>query len=245
MEDLVAVGYDPKLTAFDTSLPALFRAHEKIRYADTTLYATTREQIEILKAWDHNASANSVATNLAIHWAEKMNRLFAEEDPEILTDFTRSYGPILRKTDPIKLVGALNDVSIMLANNFGTWKTPWGETNRIQRIVNGLKPKFDDDAPSIAIGRASSQWGMLPSLNSRYYGTKKRYGYGGNSFVCVVEFGDMVRARSVLAGGNSGDPASPHFFDQSSLYAEGKFKDVLFYKADVLKHAEKTYHPGE
>jgi len=26
---------------------------------------------------------------------------------------------------------------------------------------------------------------------------------------------------------------------------DGKFKDVLFYKADVLKHAEKTYHPGE
>jgi hypothetical protein len=29
------------------------------------------------------------------------------------------------------------------------------------------------------------------------------------------------------------------------MYAEGRFKDVLFYKADVLKHAERTYHPGE
>jgi len=29
------------------------------------------------------------------------------------------------------------------------------------------------------------------------------------------------------------------------LYVEGKFKDAWFYKEDVLKHAEKSYHPGE
>jgi acyl-homoserine-lactone acylase len=245
MDDLIAVGYDPHLTAFDTSLPVLFAAHERVRSVNPALYEATREQMEILKAWDRNASANSIATNLAIHWAEKMNRLFAEEDPEILTDLTRSYGPVLRKADPARLVDALKEVSDDLAARTGTWRTPWGEVNRLQRIVNGLEPRHDDAAPSLPVGRASSQWGMLPSLNSRYYDTKKRYGYGGNSFVCVVEFGERIRARSVLAGGNSGDPRSPHFFDQSQLYAEGKFKDVLFYKEDVLKSAERSYHPGE
>jgi len=29
------------------------------------------------------------------------------------------------------------------------------------------------------------------------------------------------------------------------MYRKGQFKDVLFYKEDVLKHSEKTYHPGE
>ena len=227
------------------SLPVLFAAHERVRSVNPALYEATREQMEILKAWDRNASANSIATNLAIHWAEKMNRLFAEEDPEILTDLTRSYGPVLRKADPARLVDALKEVSDDLAARTGTWRTPWGEVNRLQRIVNGLEPRHDDAAPSLPVGRASSQWGMLPSLNSRYYDTKKRYGYGGNSFVCVVEFGEKIRARSVLAGGNSGDPRSPHFFDQSQLYAEGKFKDVLFYKEDVLKSAERSYHPGE
>jgi len=245
MDDLVAAGYDPHLTAFDTSLPALFAAHEKIRTEEPALYEATREQIGILKAWDRNASANSIAANLAIHWAEKMNRLFAEEDPELLTDLTRSYGPVLRDTDPTKLVGALKEASEMIAANSGTWRTPWGDVNRMQRIVNGLEPRHDDAAPSLPLGRASSQWGMLPSLNSRYFGTKKRYAYGGNSFVCVVEFGDRIRARSVLAGGNSGDPRSPHFFDQATMYAEGKFKDVLFYREDVMKHVQRSYHPGE
>jgi hypothetical protein len=29
------------------------------------------------------------------------------------------------------------------------------------------------------------------------------------------------------------------------MYTKGKFKEVLFYREDVVKHAEKTYHPGE
>lgn len=245
LEDLITVGYDPHLTAFDTSLPVLFAAYENIKDKNAGLYSEMTEQIQVLKAWDRNASASSVATNLAIHWAEKMNRLFAEEDPELLSDFTVSYGPVLRKTDPAKLVSALKEVSDLMVKNFGTWKTPWGDVNRMQRISNPIRSVFDDSKPSIPVGRASSQWGQLPSLNSRYAGTTKRYAYGGNSFVCAVEFGPTIKAKSILAGGNSGNVRSPHFFDQSEMYAEGRFKDVLFYKADVLKHVERTYHPGE
>jgi len=29
------------------------------------------------------------------------------------------------------------------------------------------------------------------------------------------------------------------------MYTKGQFKDVLYYKEDVEKHVEKTYHPGE
>jgi len=47
-----------------------------------------------------------------------------------------------------------------------------------------------------------------------------------------------------LAGGNSGDPKSKHFNDQAEMYAKGQFKDVLFYKEDVVKNAERSYQPG-
>ena len=68
---------------------------------------------------------------------------------------------------------------------------------------------------------------------------------GGNSFVCAVEFGEKIKAKSLLAGGNSGDKNSKHFSDQAQMYQQGKFKDVLFYKEDVLKNVEKVYKPGE
>ncbi|MDX2419258.1 MAG: penicillin acylase family protein, partial [Xanthomonadales bacterium] len=76
-------------------------------------------------------------------------------------------------------------------------------------------------------------------------GTKRIYGTSGNSFVAVVEFGDRVKAKSMLAGGQSGDPDSLHFDDQAQRYVDREFKDVAFYKEDVEKRATRTYHPGE
>jgi acyl-homoserine lactone acylase PvdQ len=54
------------------------------------------------------------------------------------------------------------------------------------------------------------------------------YGTTGNSFVAVVEFGDQVKARAVTAGGQSGDPKSPHFNDQAARYATGDLREVYF-----------------
>ena len=71
------------------------------------------------------------------------------------------------------------------------------------------------------------------------------YGERGNSFVAAVEFGPRIRAKSILAGGQSGDPKSPHFKDQAAMYARGEFKEVLFYPEDVSRHLERRYRPGE
>ena len=122
----------------------------------------------------------------------------------------------------------------------------WGAINRYQRNNGDLHQNYDDDKPSLPVGFTSSLWGMLPAYNSTYFpGAKKRYGYGGNSFICAVEFGKRIKAKSLLAGGESGSPASRHFGDQAEMYTKGKFKDVLFYKEDVMKQVERQYHPGQ
>jgi acyl-homoserine lactone acylase PvdQ len=60
-----------------------------------------------------------------------------------------------------------------------------------------------------------------------------------------VEFGEKVKAKSLLAGGNSGNPKSKHFDDQAEMYQKAQFKEVLFYKEDVEKNSVRNYHPGE
>jgi acyl-homoserine-lactone acylase len=60
----------------------------------------------------------------------------------------------------------------------------------------------------------------------------------------VVEFGKRLKAKSLLAGGESGNPKSPHFDDQALMYSQGKFKEVFFYREDVEQHRERQYHPG-
>jgi acyl-homoserine-lactone acylase len=60
----------------------------------------------------------------------------------------------------------------------------------------------------------------------------------------VHEFRPKVTAKAVLVGGQSGAPASPHFFDQATRYAQGTLRDIHFYPEDIAKHATETYRPG-
>jgi acyl-homoserine-lactone acylase len=89
-------------------------------------------------------------------------------------------------------------------------------------------------------------WGSLASFGARpANGSKRYYGTNGNSFVAVVEFGDKVRARAVSAGGESGDPGSPHFNDQAERYALGNLREVYFYPEQLKEHTRRTYQPGQ
>jgi acyl-homoserine lactone acylase PvdQ len=133
-----------------------------------------------------------------------------------------------------------------LTEDFGDWNMPWGQVNRLQRISGAIEQDFDDNKPFIPVGLASGDWGALASFRgARNARPGPIYGVYGNSFVAVVEFGDKVRAKSMLAGGQSNDPASPHFFDQGQRYADANFKDVAYYREDVDARMTRSYRPGE
>lgn len=235
LNGLIKLGYDRNLAAFEVLLPAL------IRDFDARPVEALRPLVDSLRRWDYRASNLSVAQTLAVRWGLKM--LPKIPKPFVFggqTDPVQNFTRYAASHPATETVEALQAVYADLMRDFGRWNVSWGDMNRFQRISNTVI--FDDAKPSIPVPFTSSAWGQLPSYTSRpFQGSKKWYGVNGNSFVCVVEFGSKVKAYSLLAGGQQGDPSSPHFFDQSQNYADGKFKEVLFYKADVLKHVEKRY----
>ena len=157
-----------------------------------------------------------------------------------------TYEYLAEHASGAQLLQALAIASDRLVENFGSWRTPWGEINRLQRVNGDLVEKFDDARPSTPVPFTSGQWGSLAAFGARRYeGTRRHYGSSGNSFVAVVEFGDQVRARAVTVGGESGDPSSAHFDDQALRYAQGNLRAVYFYPAQLQGHTERTYHPGE
>lgn len=242
VDKLIAAGYDTYLAAFDELVPALARAFKTIQPTDS-LYSLLAEPVAMISKWDLHAAENSIATTLAIEWAQRLQGYINRVNG---ADFVAKVSVFANTALPAHLLEPLTVTVRDLNSRFGAWAIPWGTINRYQRLTGQLQETYDDNQPSIASGMAASTWGCLPSFVSRTMtGTKKRYGYNGNSFICAVEFGKTVKAKSLLAGGNSSDPGSPHFNDQAEMYTKGKFKDVLFYKGDVLRHAEKTYHPGE
>jgi acyl-homoserine-lactone acylase len=237
LKDLISLGYDRRLTAFEVLLPSLLQAAE----GETDL----RELVEELKNWDYTASVSSIAQTLAVRWGLKIMPMI----PKAMqfggeTDVVQNMEQYAKTGSKSDMVSALRLVKRELETNFGTWRVAWGDLNRFQRISNEEVMKMDDAKASIPVPFTSSAWGQLPSYTSRsIQGTKKWYGVNGNSFIAAVEFGPKIKAYSLLAGGENGNPTSPHFFDQGLMYSEGKFKDIYFYKSDVLQHAVTSYHP--
>lgn len=247
IEKLIELGYDRKLSAFQWLVPALIKKFDQekaTRLPDSALTAA----IDTLRNWNFFTSEASVATTLAIEWASRLNPVLRKVYVEAGDGELDQVAQVKLFADTASfqtLLDPFNKVLATLTERWGNWRIPWGTLNRIQRISGEIKPQFQDDRPSYAVPFASAIWGMLPSFNSQYFtGTRKRYGIAGNSFVCAVEFGPKIIAKSLLAGGNAGNPNDAHFADQLEAYSKGHFKDVYFYKEDVLKHATHSYHPG-
>jgi acyl-homoserine lactone acylase PvdQ len=241
LDSLIAAAYDSYLPAFERQIPPLVKAWDAAPASDP-LKRKLADQVAALRSWDFRWGVDSVPTSLAVYWGEEIARRVADDARQggVSTD---EY--VAHRAPADQLLAALAAASDTLAADFGTWKTPWGQINRYQRLTGDIVQAFNDAAPSIPVGFTSSRWGSLASFGARTYpGTKKMYGTTGNSFVAVVEFGDRVRAKAVTAGGESGDPASPHFGDQAVRYSTGSLRDVYFYREQLAGHIERQYHPG-
>jgi acyl-homoserine-lactone acylase len=244
---VIADGYDRKLSVFEVLIPSLVDRFEKEVKAGSSIYTDLAEPIALLKSWNYYAEENSVATTLANEWAFKLDpkirKTYTDEGEIDQVENTKLFAKNATATE---LLPQLQEVIKELNAKFSTWQIPWGSINRFQRQTGTIDLTYSDAVASLPIANASSLWGSLPAFKSNYQeNTKLRYGSSGNSFVCAVEFGPRIKAKSLLAGGNSGDLKSKHFNDQSEMYQKGQFKDVLFYKEDVLKNAERIYHPGK
>jgi acyl-homoserine lactone acylase PvdQ len=239
LDGLIELAYDPYLPAFARIAPALIKAH------NDSPDAARSEAIALVADWDSRVATDSIAMTLMHFYASFLQETV--EIPAALSDASQmdrlEYAAVAAPAD--ERLAVFDRTLEALAADFGDWRLRWGDVNRFQRLTGDIEHPFDDDAPSLAVGMASGRWGALAAYGARQFeGTRKLYGYRGNSFVAVVDFGDRVVAKSLLAGGQSGNPDSAHFDDQAERYVNGEFKDVPYYRDDVEARAVRTYQPG-
>jgi len=241
LESLRDAAYDSYLPFFAEAIPPLVKAYDAAP-ASNPLKAKLKDQVEMLRGWDYRWSESSVPTSLAIYSSEELGTRTAA-DARKAGKGVDAY--IVSGATPQQRLEALAAASDKLTADFGKWQTPWGEINRMQRLTPDIVQPFNDSGPSIAVPFTSARWGSLASFGARSYKDSKRiYGTSGNSFVAVVEFGDSVRAKAIMAGGQSASKASPHFNDQAERYAKGDLRDVYFYRSQLQGHIKREYHPG-
>jgi acyl-homoserine-lactone acylase len=238
IDKLIDLAYDPYLPGAEELIRGLIKAFDY----NPVNNAEMKTAINLLKKWDFKVSVDSKAMTISQFYLNTYNK--SGKIPAGM-HFMEKINFISSKSSAKERLEIFEESLQELKRDFGSIETAWGEFNRYQRINGDINQNFRDELPSIPIGMASGEWGALASFGTRKGSlTKRQYGVAGNSFVAVVEFGEKVQAKSMLAGGQSADPNSKHFNDQMQRYADRKFKTVAFYREDVLKRAESRYNPG-
>ncbi|WP_338467938.1 penicillin acylase family protein [Novosphingobium sp. ZN18A2] len=239
---LIGAAFDSHLPAFAVLVPKLLADFDAMPESDARK-ARLAEPARLLRRWDERWGYGSQATTLAVFWGDTLGDQLGDKAQAA---HMRLAMYLAAHTTPEQRIDALDKAVAQLERDFGTWRVAWGDVNRFQRLDDSIVPHFDDAKPSIPVPFTSAVWGSLASFGPKLYpDTKKYYGNSGNSFVAVVEFGPKVRAWAVTAGGESGDPASPHFRDEAQLYADGNLRPVYFWPEDLKGHVERRYSPGQ
>jgi acyl-homoserine-lactone acylase len=242
LERLQTAAFDSAQPSFEILVPMLVTAWQALPASDPRK-ARLAQPVAALASWDKRWGIASVPNTLAQFWGDELSKAATTRDWNDHRNFFRH----MEALSPEEKIATFNAALDRLERDFGSWRVPWGEVNRFQRISPAIDGVFDDSKPSIPVGFTSNRWGSLASFGaSQKPGTKKWYGTNGNSFVAVVEFKpNGVRAHAITAGGESGHPQSPHFDDEAVRYATGNLREVYFYPAQLKGHTERTYRPGE
>jgi len=220
-DEWARAAFDTRVAVADQGVPAILDAWNRRETPGLSSADRLAAAVDLLRTWDRVSRIDSVPMTLFVLAQERMNGGAA----------------------PLE---ALARGVAELERTHGTWRVPWGDLNRLQRVHTAGQETFRDDRPSVPVAGAPGWAGLVFTfVSAPVAGATRRYGLSGHTYVAVVEFGRPVRARSLLVFGQSGDPSSAHYFDQAPLYSRGAFKPAWFSRGEVRAAARRTYHPGE
>lgn len=221
-DDLKRIKYDDKLP-----LPIYTRSIENldmIRQFDAKDYPFIADAIDVLNRWDGGTSIDNrqaAVASLAILYYTKYIR------DEGLFDYNNVYPEDV-------LVEGLVFAKEHLNKYFGKLEIPLGD---LQKHVRG-----DVELPIWGIPEVIAQMRTVPHRKGMIKSEL------GESFILLARFDKnqpYPSIETICPYGTSNRPESPHYTDQMQLFVDKQTKPASLDKADVMRRAERVYHPGE
>ncbi len=195
----------------------------------------TAAAIALIEKWDDTAAPDSRGGVLFEAWWRRYtsgasaDTMFAE--PWSLDSPLSTPRGL---ANPTRAAEAFTAAVAETAERYGSFDVAWGDVHRVR-----MGPV---DVP---VGGCGGALGCFRVLNFGTDPDGRRSVIGGDGWVLAVEFGDIPRAYSVLAYGQSPNPASPYHSDQAELFARGEMKRVAWTERDVDAQAVRRYRPGQ
>ena len=239
LEDVVRLKHDPRMLLAErvkADLVAAVRA--------TNPQGEVADAIALVERWDGTVAPDSRGGTLFETWFRRYLAADtaggrAASGQRWARAFSHPWTPAEPVTTPRGLANPARAVTAFAAAiedlraRFGRWDVAWGEVHRL-RIG-------DVDVP---VGGCSGDIGCFRVLGYARAPDGKWVAGFGDEWVLAVEFGAAgPRAYSVLAYGESDDPASPHHTDQAAMFARGELKPVAFSEREIASQLVRSYRP--
>jgi penicillin G amidase len=232
------------------SLPARTIAGELVARLGTGS-EERRGALDLLTEWDGDLRADSAAAALVNLWSKHLARLVLEPvlGPELFRAYHAWREPWHHQVLPDLLGGSVDEIDI--------------DDDVVGRALDGatseLRERFGDDPASWRWGtmhpvRFAHPLAGIPGLEGLFVaaevelggdeqtvmqgGIDSRDGYEAvvvPSWRAVWDLADLDRSVDVLTTGNSGNPGSPHWNDQSQAWANGPPLEEGTVPADGLR----------
>lgn len=209
--------------------------------ADADAPQEARDGAAVLEAWDDRVAADSRGAVLFERFWEKYSTLTR-------TPFETSWQEENPARTPVGIgarseaVAALADAVRTTRQAFGSERVAWGEVNRFR--IGTIDLPGDGGNGTLGCYRVV-RFDAAPGERGRIAGNtggQSLSGFG-DAWVLLVDFSNGVRARSIVAYGQSSSLDSAHSRDQLRLFADHNLRPVWFREADVHAHVEREYRP--
>jgi penicillin amidase len=229
LDDMKSLALDTYVQSADVIVPLLDRAY-------TPLFSFWHSQpdprvsraLEQLRAWDRRSSPSSIAFTYLYFWGRAYEHLYSSGRFHRFTSFARRNINVGSWLEQYRARRALERALDRMQRLFGKTEVPWGQVN--VTIRGGTFPMdgtglFDvlhpDDGPQQSNGQIfdNDGWGHL----------------------MIVMEGEPKEIWSLLPYGESENPSSPHYNDQTKLHSSRELKQFWFSPQQIRDHTESVW----
>jgi len=223
LADMIDLAFDTYIVAADVFIPLLEATNPRDKKA--------RRAMALLKEWDRFSSADSTAYTIAYFFGRAYQDLFAGP-------FSRFSSPERTRIDigsaeEQKMAAeALREGLHRLEKRFQSIEVPWGRVNITRR---------GGDFPMDGTGL----YGVLhPDVGIEQEDGRILCNDGWGHAMVTVE-GDPKEIWTLLPYGQSEDPSSPHYNDQTILHSRRQLKRFWFTPAEILNNTKSVWGKRE